>query len=139
MEREREARGEAEDAPFPADEGRSFSSDVIELIEMANLSTAQTGMPGTIYISTAQGNHGPRVTWYPDRPGPNAPCFSAAIEAEPKAFNHRLPKRVFDAAIDPVSAWVVLNRARLLDFWNHGNTWMDDEVTAFKQSLARFG
>ena len=32
-----------------------------DVVEMANLTTAQTGVPGTILISTAMGGHGPRV------------------------------------------------------------------------------
>jgi hypothetical protein len=31
-----------------------------ELVEMANLTSAQTGVSGTIFISTAMGGHGPR-------------------------------------------------------------------------------
>jgi len=30
-----------------------------------------------------------------------------------------------------------LNRAALLDVWNHGDSWLDDEVTAFKERLAK--
>ena len=32
-----------------------------EMVEMANLTSAQTGITGTILISTAMGQHGPRV------------------------------------------------------------------------------
>jgi len=32
-----------------------------DVVEMANLTTAQTGVPGTIFISTAMGGHGPRL------------------------------------------------------------------------------
>jgi hypothetical protein len=32
-----------------------------DVVEMTNLTTAQTGVPGTIFISTAMGGHGPRV------------------------------------------------------------------------------
>ena len=36
-----------------------------EVLEMANLTSAQTGIAGTHFISTAMGQHGPRVgdTW----------------------------------------------------------------------------
>jgi len=32
-----------------------------DTVEMANLTSVQTGVPGTIFISTAMGAHGPRV------------------------------------------------------------------------------
>jgi hypothetical protein len=34
-----------------------------DVVEMANLTTAQTGVPGTIFISTAMGGHSPRVKY----------------------------------------------------------------------------
>lgn len=113
--------------------------DEIELIEMANLSTAQTGVEGVIYISTAQGGHGPRVKWYPGRLGANAPCLSVTVEPAPTAFNRRLPQPVFASGSEAVKRWVALNSGALLAFWNNGNTWMDDEVTAFKAALKRLG
>lgn len=109
----------------------------IALIETANLPTEKTGVEGVVYISTTQGSHAPRVKWYPGRPAENAPCLSVTIEASPQAFNHHLPQRVFDAAGIAVKAWVALNGTALLDFWHHGSTWLDDEVTEFKQALAK--
>jgi len=32
-----------------------------EVLEMANRTSAQTGIAGTLFISTAMGQHGPRV------------------------------------------------------------------------------
>jgi hypothetical protein len=40
-----------------------------DVVEMANLTTAQTGVPGTNFISTAIGGHGPRVKYFL-QPGP---------------------------------------------------------------------
>jgi hypothetical protein len=114
-------------------------ADDIKLIEMANLSTAQTGVDGVIYISTTQGGHGPRVKWYPGRPSATAPCLSVTVEAQPRAFNHGLPRQAFEAGRTAVARWVELNHAALLDFWNNGNTWLDDEVTAFKLGLQKLG
>ena len=113
------------------------SADEIELIEMANLPPERTGIEGVIYISTAQARHAPRVKWYPSRPRDKAPCLSVTIEPVPNAFNHHLPARVFAVAGEPVKAWVTLNYLDLLDFWDHGNTWMDDEVDAFKKALKK--
>ena len=35
-----------------------------DVVEMANLTSAQTGVPGTIFISAAMGPHGPRVKYF---------------------------------------------------------------------------
>src|SRR5467141_4159818 len=35
-----------------------------DVVEMANLTPAQTGVPGTIFISTAMVGHGPRVKYF---------------------------------------------------------------------------
>lgn len=43
-----------------------------DVFEMANLVEAQTGVPGTIFISTVMGSHGPRVKYYPHRGGAGA-------------------------------------------------------------------
>ena len=47
-----------------------------EIFEMVNLPRKDTGVDGIVYVSTAQGPHGPRVKWYPDRPGRDAPCLT---------------------------------------------------------------
>lgn len=49
-----------------------------DVFEMANLVEAQTGVPGTLFISTIMGSHGPRVKDYPKRGG-QEPSFSVAI------------------------------------------------------------
>ena len=117
---------------------RAPASD-IELIEMANLSAKYTGVEGIIYISTAQGNHGPRVKWYADRPRSDAPSLTVTIERQPKTINNHLPRRVAETAADAVTAWVTLNYDALLEFWNNGNSWIDDEVDEFRKGLKRLG
>ena len=39
-----------------------LSDDIV--VDMANLTSAQTGIAGTILISTAMGAHGPRVKYF---------------------------------------------------------------------------
>jgi hypothetical protein len=46
-----------------------------DVVEMANLTTAQTGVPGTIFISTAMGEHGPRVKYFLQSRGDRNPAF----------------------------------------------------------------
>jgi hypothetical protein len=109
----------------------------LELFEMVNLTTKDTGVQGTIYISTAQGSHGPRVNWYPARPQRDAPSLTTTIEAEPRSINHNLERRSAFAASAIVEEWVRANHEKLLDFWSHGETWTRDEVNAFVDGLTK--
>jgi hypothetical protein len=107
-----------------------------ELVEMANLTTVQTGVPGTIFISTSMGSHGPRVKYYV-QPGRTQPSFSVTIAEKPAVVANSLPVRVLRQMSPQVMQWVALNKDPLLDFWNHGDTWTQPQVNAFVQALKR--
>jgi len=111
-------------------------TDGDEVFELANLSTARTGVTGVIYISTRQGAHGPRVRYF-ERAGRTQPSFSVSIEAHPKVLVTSLPDRVVARMAPEVIRWVTLNEAELLAFWDHGDSWLDEEVEAMKARLAR--
>jgi len=104
------------------------------LVETANLTSAQTGLPGTIFISTAMGGHGPRVKYYL-QPGRTQPSFSVTIADTPIVAANSLPVRVVRQMSPQVTAWVAHNKDALLDFWYHGDTWTQPEVNDFIQKL----
>ena len=105
-----------------------------ELVEMANLTTAQTGVTGTIFISTAMGSHGPRVKYYV-QPGRAESSFSVTIADQPTVVANSLPDRVLRRMSAQVIRWVSLNNDALLDFWSNGDTWTQPQVNAFIQTL----
>ena len=107
-----------------------------DVVEMANLTTAQTGVPGTILISTAMGGHGPRVKYFLE-PGRSQPSFSVAVSDAPAVVANRLPVRVVRQMSPQVINWVSCNKDALLDFWYHGDTWTQPEVNDFIQKLQR--
>ena len=107
-----------------------------DVVEMANLTTAQTGVPGTIFISTAMGAHGPRVKYFL-QPGRSQPSFSVAIADVPTVVANSLPVRVVRQLSPQVIDWVSRNKDALLDFWYHGDTWTQPEVNDFIQKLRR--
>jgi hypothetical protein len=107
-----------------------------DVVEMANLTTAQTGVPGTILISTAMGGHGPRVKYFL-QPGRSQPSFSVAIADTPIVVTNSLPVRIVRQLSPQVIDWVSRNKDALLDFWYHGDTWTQPEVNAFVQMLQR--
>jgi hypothetical protein len=78
---------------IPADTllAEELASD--DVVEMANLTTPQTGVPGTIFIPTAMGGHGPRVKYFL-QPGRSQPSFSVTISHAPTVAANSLPVRV---------------------------------------------
>ena len=110
------------------------SDDIVA--DMANLTAAQTGIDGTIFISTAMGAHGPRVKYFL-QPGRTQPSFSVSISDKPVVVANSLPARVVRRITRRVVEWVSLNKDALLDFWDHGDTWTQPEVNDFIQRLRR--
>src|SRR6185437_5289985 len=107
-----------------------------ELVEMANLTAAQTGVPGTIFISTAMGGHGPRVKYF-IQPGRTQPSFSVSIAEPPAVVANSLPARTVRQMSPQAIEWVARNREALLDFWYRGDTWTQPEVNDYIQRLRR--
>lgn len=121
-------------AKFPADVLLAEELAREELVEMANLTSAQTGITGTIFISTAMGAHGPRVKYFV-QPGRTQPSFSVSIGDIPVVVANSLPLRTVRQTSPRVVEWVSRNKDALLDFWNHGDTWTQPEVNDFIQRL----
>ena len=105
-----------------------------DVVEIANLTTAQTGVTGTILISTAMVAHGPRVKYFL-QPGRTQPSFSISVADAPAVVANSLPARVVRQMSPQVIEWVLRNKDALLDFWHHGDTWTQPEVNAFMQRL----
>ena len=105
-----------------------------DVAEMADLTTAQTGVPGTIFISTAMGEHGPRVKYFL-QPGRSQPSFSVTISDAQAVAANSLPIPVVRQMSPQVIHWVSRNKDALLDFWYHGDTWTQPEVSDFVEKL----
>lgn len=107
-----------------------------DIFEMANLGEGQTGVAGTIMISTAMGAHGPRVKYF-IKPGRNQPSFSVTAASAPRIVANSLPNRDLARMAPPVIAWVAVNHEALSRFWWDGPDWMDDQVRAFIDGLQK--
>jgi hypothetical protein len=121
-------------AQFPPDTLLAEELEAEDTVEMANLTSAQTGVTGTIFISTAMGAHGPQVKYFVQR-GRAQPSFSVSITGAPAVGANSLPQRVVRQMSPQVIEWVARNRDALLDFWQHGDTWTQPEVNEFIQKL----
>jgi hypothetical protein len=122
--------------PVPADTRLADELSRDDVIEMANLTSAQTGVAGTIFISTAMGAHGPRVKYF-IQPGRTQPSFSVSVADAPAVVANSLPARTVRQMAPQVIGWVSLNKDALLDFWHHGDAWTQPEVNDFIQRLRR--
>ena len=69
----------AVETQFPADASLADELASEEVVEMANLTSAQTGVAGTIFISAAMGGQGPRVKYFV-QPGWTQPEVSDFIQ-----------------------------------------------------------
>jgi hypothetical protein len=107
-----------------------------EVVEMANLTSTQTGVAGTIFIATAMGAHAPRVKYFA-QPGRTQPSFSVSISDTPAIVANSLPARTVRQMAPKVIEWVLRNKDSLLDFWHRGDTWTQPEVNDFIQRLLR--
>jgi hypothetical protein len=127
---------ESDAATVPPDAllAAELADDIVA--DMANLTAAQTGIFGTIFISTAMGAHGPRVKYFM-QPGRTEPSFSVSISDTPVVVANSLPARVVRRMSPRVVEWVSRNRDALLDFWDHGDTWTQPKVNDFIQKLRR--
>ena len=107
-----------------------------DVVEVANLTSAQTGVSGIIFISTAMGAHGPRVKYFL-KPGRTQPSFSVSIADAPTVVANSPTTRIVRQVSPQVIDWVSRNKDALLDFWQHGDTWSQPEVNDFIQRLQR--
>jgi hypothetical protein len=102
-----------------------------DLVEMTNLPEEDTGVPGTIFVSTRMGKHGPRVKYFDGRAGERRPSFSVAIADPPRVVASSLPEAIVSQRFPLVAAWVALNRSALLELWNEGTSWTRAETNRF--------
>ncbi len=79
-----------------------------DIFEMANLPPDWTGVLATIFISTALGQHGPRVKLYL-KPGRNQPSASISIGPNPRVLASSLDQRDLNRIAPKALEWVALN------------------------------
>ncbi|MFC0634800.1 hypothetical protein [Brevundimonas balnearis] len=107
-----------------------------EIAEMANLPPEWTGVLAVVFISTAMGQHGPRVKLYL-KPGRGQPSASISIGPNPRVLASSLDDRDLARIAPKALEWVALNHEALTAFWFEGETWLDDQVSEFKRGLKR--
>lgn len=105
-------------------------------VEMTNLRERHTGVPGVISISTRQGQHGPRIKWFPQRACGGDPFLTITLDQPPRLLNHGVSPRDATGAV-AAAQWAEINRDALLHFWSNGTVLDIDEIADFTRRLKR--
>ncbi|MDZ4362493.1 hypothetical protein [Brevundimonas sp.] len=105
-----------------------------DIVEMANLPPDWTGVLATIFISTALGQHGPRIKVYL-KPGRHQPSASISIGPHPRVLASSLDPRDLKRIAPKALAWVTLNHEALTRFWFEGDDMDIADVAAFGKGL----
>ncbi|MFT4954958.1 MAG: hypothetical protein ACI8U3_001340 [Brevundimonas sp.] len=107
-----------------------------DIFEMANLPPDWTGVLATIFISTALGQHGPRVKLYL-KPGRHQPSASISIGPNPRILASSLDERDLKRIAPKALEWVTLNHEALTTFWFEGESLAIADVADFARSLKK--
>lgn len=107
-----------------------------DIVEMANLPPEWTGVLAHIFISTALGQHGPRVKIYVKK-GRGQPSASISIGPDPRVLASSLDERDLRRIAPKAMEWVALNHAALTTFWFEGEGLDIQDVADFSRSLKK--
>lgn len=107
-----------------------------DLVEMAYLPSEWTGVLAHIFISTALGQHGPRVKVYLKK-GRHQPSASISIGPNPRVLASSLDERDLNRIAPQAIAWVALNHEALTTFWFEGENLDIADVADFGRSLQK--
>ena len=107
-----------------------------DLVEMAYLPPEWTGVLAHVFISTALGQHGPRIKLYV-RKGRHQPSASISIGPNPRILASRLEERDLHRIAPKALEWVALNHADLTKFWFEGEDLDIEDVADFGRGLKK--
>lgn len=107
-----------------------------DLVEMAYLPPDWTGVLAHIFISTALGQHGPRIKVYV-RKGRHQPSASISIGPEPRLLASSLEERDLKRIAPGALEWVALNQEALTKFWFEGEAMDIQDVADFGRGLKK--
>jgi hypothetical protein len=97
----------------------------------AHLSFEDTGIPGTIRISTSDPSVLPQIKWFKGSTIHDADLIMS-ISDKPV-----VKSQIKNEPVAKISSWVSSNHEELLNFWNHGHYWTHHEVNMFVMRLKK--
>ena len=106
-------------------------SDDEEQYEFMNLSYNDTCINGNIYISSKRENQKPNI------------IFSIVPDSNEKTIFSLDNKIIYsnmndiDKYLPKINQWILLNKEKLLDFWNNGSEWYWDDLCSFVETFKK--
>jgi hypothetical protein len=108
--------------------------DIIK--EMSNLPIDRTGLDyGTIYISSEECHHGPRIKFYRGKPGKDQLSASITISKNPEVIEDAI--KLKSSEVGKLFKFVIINKKKLLYMWYHGSEMMTDTWDRYKNALKK--
>ena len=106
------------------------------VFEMSNQYEKDTGIPGCIYISSEEGQHGGRIKYYLNKPSRKYPCIIYNIYTL-KLVKDKLKDEVDAKTRKQILKWIELNQSELIRFWETGYDWNNEEKRNFEDNLKK--
>ena len=86
------------------------------MMEMANLTPDETGIPYVIWVGEVDGQHGPRIKVSNIKGKMSDDCFVMSVSKQPMVLTPTNCKVAPDVVTD-ISDWIVLNYDILMQMW----------------------
>jgi hypothetical protein len=118
-----------------ADEILSIDEESQLISEMSNLDQSDTGIKGIIYVSTVEGNHGPRIK-YQTNIRDKKRYVAISLEEEPQVRKNT-DKSVSQNIINQCIEFARINREALINFWFNGHNMTKIEVQQLLNGLTK--
>ncbi|WP_292108850.1 hypothetical protein [Brevundimonas sp.] len=107
-----------------------------DVVEMGYLPPEWTGVFAHVFISTALGQHGPRIKLYV-RKGRHQPSASISIGPQPRILASSLDDRDLKRISPKALEWVALNHEALTRFWFEGDDMDIPDIAEFGSRLKK--
>jgi hypothetical protein len=103
-----------------------------EMMEMANLPPADTGLPCVIWLGEVGGQHGPRIKVSNIKGKMSNDCFVVTVSKTPTIVTPRSVK-MSTSDVDHVIDWIILNYEVLMQLYQVFETGDGSVVPLFQQ------
>lgn len=116
--------------------------------EFANLLRKDTNLPFILHyrttLETKKGKRGiPNIKVYKNntRDTNNENNFTVFISDNPKIIskhiNNKFAKEISSKDLNTIFEWIKINKRQLLNFWENGMHWTNEEITKWKETLIK--
>jgi hypothetical protein len=109
-----------------------ISLDEERITEKQTLPVSDTGIIGFIRVSTQEESHGPRLKYYYPKAGKDQPSISISIPDPIRVVaQSKQPPPMSSQTFSDISKFILLNRGKLLEYWNTGTSLDRHQATLF--------